>query len=95
MLATVWNAEALADTLALAQRCCAPAGLRVEVYPEADKIGKQMKYASSRGVRFATIVGDDERAAGTVMVKDLTTGEQTPVPRGEVAAWLTGRLQSA
>ena len=70
-------------------------GLRVEVYPDADKIGKQMKYASSRGVRFATIVGDDERAAGTVMVKDLTTGEQTPVPRGEVAAWLKGRLQSA
>ena len=91
VLATVWNAEALADTLALA-RLLRAAGLRVEVYPDADKIGKQMKYASSRGVRFATIVGDDERAAGTVMVKDLTTGEQTPVARGEVAAWLTGRL---
>ncbi|MBK5296673.1 MAG: histidine--tRNA ligase [Vicinamibacteria bacterium] len=93
VLATVWNADALTDTLALA-RLLRAAGLRVEVYPDADKIGKQMKYASSRGVRFATIVGDDEQAAGTVMVKDLTTGGQTPVPRGEVAAWLSRRLQS-
>ena len=94
VLATVWNTEALADTLALAHLLRA-GGLRVETYPDPDKIGKQMKYASSRGVRFATIVGDDERAAGTVMVKDLTTGEQTPVPRGEVASWLKGHLQSA
>jgi histidyl-tRNA synthetase len=94
VLATIWNAEALADTLALA-RLLRAGGLRVETYPDPDKIGKQMKYASSRGVRFATIVGDDERAAGTVMVKDLATGEQTPVPRGEAAAWLSGRLASA
>ena len=94
VLATIWNAEALADTLALA-RLLRDGGLRVEVYPDADKIGKQMKYASSRGARFATIVGDDERGAGTVMVKDLTTGEQTPVPRTGVAAWLQSRLHSA
>ena len=94
VLATVWNAEALADTLALA-RLLRAGGVRVETYPDPDKIGKQMKYASSRGIRFATIVGDDERTAGTVMVKDLTTGEQTPVPRGEAAAWLRGRLPSA
>ena len=77
VLATIWNAEGLSDTLALARGLRAE-GLRVEVYPDTDKIGKQMKYASSRAVRFATIVGDDERAAGTVMVKDLATGEQTP-----------------
>ena len=31
------------------------------------------------------------RAAGTVTVKDLTTGEQTPVPRAEVAAGSAAR----
>lgn len=91
VLATMWNAAAMGDTLALARQLRA-AGLRVEVYPDADKIGKQMKYASTRGARFATIVGDDERAAGTVMVKDLTTGQQTAVPRAEAAAWLRARL---
>jgi histidyl-tRNA synthetase len=53
-----------------------------------------MKYASSRGVRFATIVGDDERAQATVMVKDLTDGTQSPVVRSEAAAWMKGRLAS-
>ena len=33
VLATVWNAEALADTLALAQRCCAPAGCASRCIP--------------------------------------------------------------
>ena len=94
ILATVWNADAVGDTLALARDLRA-GGVRVEVYPDADRIGKQMKYASSRGVRFVAIVGDDERAAGTVMMKDLTTGEQTPVARAEAAAWLTSQLKSA
>ena len=93
VLATTWNAESLADTLALA-RDLRGAGLRVEVYPEADKMGRQMKYAAARGVRFATIVGDDERTAGTVMVKDLTSGEQQAVPRAQAADWIDQRLNS-
>ena len=32
-------------------------GLRVDVYPDADKLGKQFKYASSRSVPFVAIVG--------------------------------------
>ena len=41
-------------------RCRGSAGLRVLVYPDADKIGKQIKYAESLGVRVAALVGDDE-----------------------------------
>jgi histidyl-tRNA synthetase len=91
VLTTVWNAATVDDTLVLARQLRA-AGLRVEVYPEADKLGKQMKHASARGVRFATIVGDDERAQGTVMVKELTTGQQAPVSRAEVAGWIAARI---
>jgi histidyl-tRNA synthetase len=47
------------------------AGLRVLVYPEADKIGKQIKYADSRGIPFIAILGSDEISAGTVTVKNL------------------------
>jgi histidyl-tRNA synthetase len=32
------------------------------------------------------IVGDDERARGEVAVKDLRSGEQTSMPRDQVAA---------
>jgi histidyl-tRNA synthetase len=47
-------------------------GLRVLVYPDADKIGKQIKYADSRGIPFVAILGGDEIGAGTVTVKNLT-----------------------
>ncbi len=77
----VWNAETVGESLTLARQLRA-AGLRVEVYPDADKIGKQLKYASSRHARYAVIAGDDERAKGSVMVKDLTSGEQSEVPHG-------------
>jgi histidyl-tRNA synthetase len=46
-------------------------GLRVLVYPDGDKIGKQIKYADSRAIPFVAILGSDEINAGTVTVKDL------------------------
>ena len=45
VMVTIWNEESIAESIALAQ--IAPAGLRVDLYPEADKIGKQFKYAST------------------------------------------------
>jgi len=47
------------------------AGLRVLVYPDADKIGKQIKYADSLKIPYVAILGSDEVNAGTVTVKDL------------------------
>ncbi|PYR56088.1 MAG: histidine--tRNA ligase [Acidobacteria bacterium] len=87
VLVTIWNDETRADALALAGEL-RRAGLRVDVYPEADKLGKQFKYASSRSVPFVAIVGDDERSRGEVAVKDLRTGEQKSVPRANAAAYL-------
>ena len=87
IMLTVWNAQRLGETLALAAML-RKAGLRVDVYPEADKIGKQFKYAASRGVPFVGVVGDDEQAKGVVAIKNLATGEQTPVPRDQVAEFV-------
>ena len=70
---------------------CAPPGLRVDVYPEPDKLGKQFKYAASRGVTFVTVAGGDERARGEVTVKNMKTGEQT-VGRREQSRRATNRL---
>ena len=90
VLVTLWNAETVGESLTLARQLRA-AGLRVEVYPDADKIGKQLKYASSRHARYAVIAGDDERVKGSVMVKDLTSGEQSEVPQAELAHWFGER----
>ena len=90
VLVTLFDQEGVTDALRLAGDLRA-AGVRVEVYPEADKLGKQFKYASARGLRFVTVVGGDERAAGQVTVKNMQNGEQTVVARDETAAWLSAR----
>jgi histidyl-tRNA synthetase len=89
VLVTVWNEESVKDSLAFAAglRRDAP-GLRVDVYPEADKLGKQVKYASALGVPFVVVIGDDERARGEVALKDMKTGEQRTVKREDAAAAL-------
>ena len=44
----------------------------------------QMKSADRSGARFAVIVGARELEQGTATVKDLTSGEETSVPLGEL-----------
>jgi histidyl-tRNA synthetase len=60
----------------------------VDLYPEPDKLGKQFKYAASRGIPFVVVVGDDEAARGDVTVKNMKTGEQRSVARQDVVALL-------
>jgi len=88
VMVAVFDAAGLTDALALAgtlRRGDGRRGLRVEVYPEIDKIGRQFKYAAARGIPFVALVGDTERAAGVVAVKTLETGAQETVERGRVA----------
>jgi len=92
VLVTLWSRERTADALALAATL-RDAGLRVDVYPDHDKLGKQFKYAAARGVPFVLVVGDDEAARGEVTVKDMATGEQRSVARGDVTAALTARVR--
>jgi histidyl-tRNA synthetase len=85
VMVTLWNEESVGDALALASEL-RRAGLRVDVYPEADKLGKQFKYASSRGVPFVAVIGDEERKRDEVSLKHMATGEQQNVAREMAAA---------
>lgn len=67
-------------------------GFRVELYPEAKKLGKQLQYANRRGFRLALIVGTDEFSAGQCQVKNLDKGESTTVALAEVAAEVQRQL---
>jgi histidyl-tRNA synthetase len=68
-MVSVFDQKDLGHAIACAGRLRAD-GLRVLVYPDADKIGKQIKYADSRGIPFVALLGSNEVAAGTVTVKD-------------------------
>ena len=87
VMVTVWSPERTAEALRLAATLRAE-GLRVEVYPEADKIGKQFKYADARGIRMVAVLGDDEMARGEVAIKDLKTGTQVSRPMAAAADYI-------
>lgn len=67
------------------------AGLRVDLYPDQDRYGKQFKYAEERRIRYVALVSPREVEAGVVAVKDIESGEQIDVPAGDVAGWLLAR----
>jgi histidyl-tRNA synthetase len=50
-----------------------------ELYPEAAKMKKQMKYANDRNVRFVAIVGEDELTSDLIQLKNMETGDQEEV----------------
>jgi histidyl-tRNA synthetase len=52
----------------------------------------QMRTADRSGARYAAIVGDQEVPSGTVVLKDLKTGDQEELPAGEVIERLTQHL---
>jgi histidyl-tRNA synthetase len=93
VMVTIWSHDTRDQSLALAQ-AFRTSGLRADVYPEADKLGKQFKYASARNVPFVAILGDDERSRGEVAIKDLRSGQQTTVPRGDVVSFVMSRLNT-
>jgi histidyl-tRNA synthetase len=87
VMVTIWNEDSASESLALASELRSQ-GLRVDLYPEADKMGKQFKYASARNIPLVAIVGDDERKRGEVAIKDLKSGEQRSVKRVDVVSEL-------
>jgi histidyl-tRNA synthetase len=91
VLVTIFDEDLTAESLKLATELRG-AGLRVEVYPEPLKggknLGKAFKYADVRQARFVTVLGRDEFERGEVKIKNMKTGEQNSVPRTSVAQTL-------
>lgn len=51
-------------------------GIKVELYPDNTKVGKQFQHADKRGIPFAVIIGDQEMEANSFSLKNLESGEQ-------------------
>ena len=61
------------------------AGIPADVYCQNKGMKQKMKYAAKIGVPFTAIIGEDEAASGTVMLKNMATGEQRAVSVSELA----------
>jgi histidyl-tRNA synthetase len=55
------------------------AGIPCDLYPEPTKMKKQMSYANARNVPYVAIIGESERLAGKVSLKNMVTGDQSDV----------------
>ncbi len=74
------------EALRLAEELRA-AGLIVEM-DFRGKVGQRLKRAAQRQARFALLLGEDEIAKGTAVLRDLDRGEQTEVARADLVATL-------
>jgi histidyl-tRNA synthetase len=83
ILVTNFDASLEGESLALANEL-RQAGFKVEWYPEAARMGKQLKYADRYEIPLVAILGPDEASAGTVTIKTMQSGDQATYPRAEV-----------
>ena len=68
------------------------AGIRAEMYLGNPKnLGNQFKYADRRNSPCVVIQGSDERAAGTVQIKDLIEGAKAAAAITDNAEWRESR----
>ena len=85
VMVTLWSQETAAESLKLASQLRSQ-GLRVTVYPEPDKFGKQMKYADAIRVPFVCIVGPDEIEKRVAKLKNMRTGDEMTKDPADIAA---------
>ena len=85
VMVTIWNEDSIGESLKLANEL-RQQNLRVLLYPEPDKLGKQFKYASQLNIPWVCVLGESELAENKVTLKNMQTGDQKTILRNEVAA---------
>ncbi len=73
-----FDAERRDDYLRIASALRA-GGMAVEFFPEAKRVGQQLKLAAKRGFPAALILGGDEFIAGTAQFKNMRTQESVAI----------------
>jgi histidyl-tRNA synthetase len=68
------------------------AGIKAELYPQADKLKKQMKYAHKKGTPWVLLAGSEELQRQSVQLKNMYTGEQLEISMDEVVGFLKQKL---
>lgn len=93
ILMTIFDEDHLIHSLALAQEL-RESCLNVCVYPETEKLVKQIRYADRKGIPIVIILGPDEINHRQVTIKNLTSREQISLPRDRVVAAIRKMLDS-
>jgi len=88
-LVTVFTPSLLIKSLQLG-RMLRRAGINTALYPNpSDKLGKQLKYASKKGIPYVIVIGDDEAKTNTATLKNMASGKQSTLTLDQVIERLT------
>jgi histidyl-tRNA synthetase len=67
-------------------------GVNTELFPEAAKLDRQLKYANAQAIPVAVIIGPDEAAQERATVRDLRTGAQQVVAQDQLVTTVKNLL---
>lgn len=87
VIVAVFSTELFSDSLRLANLLRSSA-INTLLYPNTDKLSKQFKYASDKGIPFVAVIGPDEAKNKEVTLKDMQTGEQSLIKQTELVAFM-------
>jgi len=87
ILITLFSPETEAESIKLAS-LLRQNNINTLLYPQADKLGKQFKYASDKDIPFVAILGPDETKDNKVTLKNLSTGTQKTIAINDLVAEL-------
>ncbi len=68
------------------------AAIPAEIWPDADRLKRQLEFAAKKGIPLVAIVGEDEIRAGAATLRDMRRGAQTQVPRAGLAESIRAAL---
>ena len=88
VLVANFGSDTIAQTLSLTSFLRSK-NVATSVYPDADKLGKQFKYADSLGIPFVAIIGSDEAKSNQVTLKNMVSGEQQTLSAEELLSAIT------
>jgi histidyl-tRNA synthetase len=63
------------------------AGISCELYPEADKMKKQMNYANRKGIPYVVLAGESEIQSEKLTLKNMETGDQQSLTPEEIISF--------
>jgi histidyl-tRNA synthetase len=64
------------------------AGINAELYPETEKMKKQMAYADKRQIPIVLIIGANEMSSGKAIIKNMKTGQQVEIDINELVSFI-------
>lgn len=91
VLVTIFSPESIEHAIGIS-RLLRENNISCEVYPAASKLSKQIKYADKLHIPYVLIIGTEELADESVMIKKMSDGSQKRVPVSDLVSSLKAEI---